>query len=325
MLIGDYNAGSSSWWSGDITTRVGKELEALTSTAGYSQLIDKPTNFFNGGSSCIDLIFCNKPEFVTEYGIDYSLFHTCHHHIIFAKISSKIFLPPDYEGEVWDYKKANIDSIEKSISLFNWERAFNNLSVSEKVNVLSSTLVNIFHNNIPNKIVKCSYKDPPWITKLIKSKLRYKAKLKTKFYKKGLDPIVFDKLMDVSRESSDLILNSKMSYIKNKINILNDKKTDSKVYWTILNYFLNNIKISSIPPIFANGKTISNVADKANLFNEFFASQCTPWENSSTLLPFSMKNDKRLNTINFNDDDIISIIKSLYSTKLMVLIIFPFV
>ena len=259
MLIGDFNARSSSWWSGDMTTRVGKELEALTSTAGYSQLIDKPAHFFNGGSSYIDLIFCNKPEFVTEYGIDYSLFHTCHHNIIFAKISSKISLPPDYEGEVWDYKKANIDSIQKSISLFNWEIAFN-----EKVNVLSSTLVNIFHNYIPNKTVKCSYKDPPWITKLIKPKLRYKAKLTTKFYKKGQDPIVFDKLMDVSRESSDLILNSKMSYIKNKINILNDKKTDSKVYWTILNYFLNNIKISSISSIFANGKTISNVADKAD-------------------------------------------------------------
>ena len=121
--------------------------------------------------------------------------------------------------------------------------------------------------------------------------------------------------MDVSRECSDLILNSKMSYIKNKTNILNDKKTDPKFYWTILNYFLNNIKISSIPPIFANGKSISNVADKANLFNDFFASQCTPLENSSTLPPFSMKTDKRLNTINFNGDDIISIIKSLDSKK----------
>ena len=118
--------------------------------------------------------------------------------------------------------------------------------------------------------------------------------------------------MDVSRECSYLILNSKMSYIKNKINILNDKKTDPKVYWTILNYFLSNIKISSIPPIFANGKTISNVADKAN---DFFASQCTPLENSSTLPPFSLKTDKRLNTINFNGDDIISIIKSLDSKK----------
>ena len=140
----------------DITTRVGRELEALTSASGYSQLIDKPTHFFNGGSSCIDLIFCNKPEFVLEYGIDHSLFQTCHHNIIFAKTSAKFALPPDYDREVWDYKKANIDGMQKSISLFNWERAFNNLSVNETVDILNSTLLNIFRNYIPNKIIKCS-------------------------------------------------------------------------------------------------------------------------------------------------------------------------
>ena len=109
-------------WIWVIQSKSKFNLEALTSKAGYSQLIDTPTHFFNGGSSCIDLIFCNKPEFVIEYGIDHSLFHTCHHNIIFAKISAKIALPPDYEWEVWDHKKANIDSIQKSISFFNWKR-----------------------------------------------------------------------------------------------------------------------------------------------------------------------------------------------------------
>ena len=315
MLIGDFNARSSSWWSEDITTRVGRELEALTSTSEYSQLIDKPTHFFNGGSSCIDLIFCNKPEFVLEYGIDHSLFQTCHHNIIFAKISAKFALPPDYEREVWDYKKANIDGIQKSISLFNWERAFNNLSVNEKVDMLNSNLLNIFCNYIPDKTVKCSYKDPPWITKLIKSKLKHKSKLTTKYYEKGHDPIVFDKLMNVSRECTEFILNSKMNYIKNKSNIPNDKKVDPKVYWTVLNYFLNNIKVPSIPPIFSNGKTITNIVDKANLFDDFFASQCTPLDNTSTLPPFLMKTNKSINSINFNGDDIISIIKTLDSKK----------
>ena len=39
-----------------------------------------------------------------------------------------------------------------------------------------------------------------------------------------------------------------MGYIQKKSNALNDKNTDPKVYWTILNNFLNNIKIPSIPP-----------------------------------------------------------------------------
>ena len=88
-----------------------------------------------------------------------------------------------------------------------------------------------------------------------------------------------------------------MGYIQKKSNALNDKNTDPKVYWTILNNFLNNIKIPSITPILASGKTIRKIVEKAKLFNNFFPSQCTPLENTSKLPPLLMKTDKRLNTI----------------------------
>ena len=39
-----------------------------------------------------------------------------------------------------------------------------------------------------------------------------------------------------------------MGYI-NRSNILSDKRTDPEIYWTILNNFLNNIKISPVPLI----------------------------------------------------------------------------
>ena len=78
---------------GDVNSNAGKELESLTSTAGCTQLIDKPTHFFSDGSSCIDLIFCNNPEIVSECGTDHPLFQTCHHNLIFAKISANVSLP----------------------------------------------------------------------------------------------------------------------------------------------------------------------------------------------------------------------------------------
>ena len=49
-----------------------------------------------------------------------------------------------------------------------------------------------------------------------------------------------------------------MGYIQKKSNALNDKNTDSKVYSTVLNNILHNIKIPSIPPILAPGKTITD-------------------------------------------------------------------
>ena len=78
---------------------------------------------------------------------------------------------------------------------------------------------------------------------------------------------------------------------------------------------MHNIKIPSIPPILASGETITNIVEKANLFNNFFTSQCTPLENTSKLPPLLMKTDKWLNTISFKDSDITSIKKSLKPTK----------
>ena len=106
-----------------------------------------------------------------------------------------------------------------------------------------------------------------------------------------------------------------MGYIQIKRNALNDKNTDPKVYWTVLNNILHNVKIPSIYPILASGKTITNIVEKANLFNNFFASQCTPLQNTSKFPPLLMKTDKGLNTISFKDSDITSIIKSLKLTK----------
>ena len=63
VLTGDFSSRFSQWFLGDINTRVVKELDFLTSTTGYTQFIDKSINLFNGVSSCIHLIFCNKRDF----------------------------------------------------------------------------------------------------------------------------------------------------------------------------------------------------------------------------------------------------------------------
>ena len=64
VVVGDFNTRCRDRWVGDVNSNAGKELVSLTTTAGYTQLIDKLTPFFIGRSSCIDLIFCNKPAIV---------------------------------------------------------------------------------------------------------------------------------------------------------------------------------------------------------------------------------------------------------------------
>ena len=64
---------------------------------------------------------------------------------------------------------------------------------------------------------------------------------------------------------TNLIRNAEINYIQRKNNFLNDKLT--KIYRAVLNNFLNNIKIPSVPPILILGETITSIVEEANVFN----------------------------------------------------------
>ena len=48
----------------------GLELDSLTSSAGYHQIIDKPMHVINNFMSCIDLIFCTNQSAILNHGVD---------------------------------------------------------------------------------------------------------------------------------------------------------------------------------------------------------------------------------------------------------------
>ena len=64
-----------------------------------------------------------------------------------------------------------------------------------------------------------------------------------------------------------------------------------------------------------SGETITNIVKKANIFNEFFASQCAFLENSRKFPSLLMNTDKRLNPVSIKKDDITSILNWLNPTK----------
>ena len=110
-------------------------------------------------------------------------------------------------------------------------------------------------------------------------------------------------------------MKAKNDYTQRMTNKLNDPKAAPKTYWSILNRFLYNKKIPVIPPLLVNGKFVLNFCTKANLFNDFFASICTPINNGSTLPPFAYKTNFKINSFRINHNDISLIIKNLDSNK----------
>ena len=45
----------------------------------------------------------------------------------------------NYSGEAWEYKSGNAEGIQKSVSLSNWQIAFENISINEKDGLLNKS------------------------------------------------------------------------------------------------------------------------------------------------------------------------------------------
>ena len=107
-----------------------------------------------------------------------------------------------------------------------------------------------------------------------------------------------------------------MNYYENISLQLSDKSLNPKKYWYLLKTLLNGRKIPWIPPLCHNNKFISEIKAKCELFNSYFAEQCTPLvENSQLSTRFTTYTDSVLTSIDFSVEQVSNIIKKLDPNK----------
>ena len=315
LLLGDFNARNSDWWDKDISNTHGLQLSDLMLQNGMHQIIDEPTHILPNSSSCIDLIFSSVPGYISEHGVLPSLFPTCHHQLVFAKIDFKIFFPPPYQRRIWDYPKADVESIKRAVNLIDWDLKFASLDVNERVEFLTNSIVNICSNFIPNRIITVRNKDAPWITPEIKAVLRMKTRVYRRYVKKGRTLHDLHELNLLRSRSKQLINEAKERYEKKLTASLSTAGTGSKRYWSIINRLLNKRKIPQIPPLRVNNEVISDTLKKADLFNKYFAEKCTVVNTDSVLPCQRILTDTTIGNVHFDDQKIITIIRTLNVDK----------
>ena len=153
VALGDFNVKASNWCKADTSSLEGSMINTITSSYGWNQFIQEPTQILNLSSSCADLIFTLQPNLVMQSGICSSLHSNCHQQIVFAKFNLSVFYPPFYERTVWYYERANTELIRRSIDHFGWLRALSDVSVDEKVSFFTKMMLNIIQNFIPHETI----------------------------------------------------------------------------------------------------------------------------------------------------------------------------
>ena len=254
MITGDFDCRNSNWYLGDPVTPQGTPVEALTSFYCWNQLIKTSTHLLQNSATRIDLVFTNQPHLVMEGCVSSSLVSTCHHEIILAKLNLKVEYPPFYERVFWDSSSPGKVSINWAINAIDWEKLFPNKPVESRVSEVNNLLLNIYSNYIPNKIVLCEDKDPPWLANWIRAVIKMKNDAYKEYIRSSMRHNYYVRLENLTTELSNLIRYSKTEY-------------HSELAAKLL----------------INNEFISNFKTKANYFNRLFIQQCTAISTDSSI------------------------------------------
>ena len=147
---------------------------------------------------------------------------------------------------------------------FPWRQHLNtNTNPNWQVKTFTDTYLNIMSNFIPNETKRFVPRDPPWITKPLKTMLNRKNRLFKNYKKHGYK--AEDKVrLDVLRtECQQAVETSKFSYLMNLVNKANNSNTSQKSFWKIINRVMNKCRAPNIPPLLVNNLFILNCREKA--------------------------------------------------------------
>ena len=144
-------------------------------------------------------------------------------------------------------------------------------------------------NFIPHETVTCNDRDPPWINSKIKGLIQEKNIAKKCYFQNNKDIQLFRRFQYIQNLLTATTELSKEKFYSRISNKLMDPTTSRKAYWSILKTYLNNKKIPCISPVYHNNNYIIDFKEKTQIFNNFFAKQCTLVENTSKLPTDSFK------------------------------------
>ena len=115
----------------------------------------------------------------------------------------------------------------------------------------------------------------PWITPEIKTAIKRKHRVYSKYVKRGRRLDEWENVRVIRNDTSKMITAAKDNYFASLGRKLSNPNIGLKKYWSTLNRIINKKNVSDIPPLIENGIFVTNFQEKANIFNNHFVQQCS--------------------------------------------------
>lgn len=177
----------------------------------------------------------------------------------------------------------------------------------------------MFRNYCPLKAIICNDKDPLWLMDRIKTLIGEKSALYKSFPKNNKFKFMFNCLAFLSHKIEEMIIWSKEKYYSILGLRLNNPRAHCKIYWSLLKTLVNGRRVPLIPPIQIGDKFVTRFTGKAEVFNDYFAKQCSVIDNNGQIPDCNdFCTNERLNKNKFVNANMSKILKNLDITEMIV-------
>ena len=310
VLLGDFNDRCTNWTSDHRDSELGLKLVNLFESYSLSQLINAPTR----GDNLLDLLATDAPAYFTnvdildEIGLDHKIIH-----------GSMSIVRPQHKQmsrRIWRYDRGNYDFFNDILLAMNWDDFFSSTNDINLIVQNMTKLLNIIADDcIPHNDIHVRARDKPGMTVAIRGLFRQCKRLHKKWKRTG-DAVHHEQFRNKRREAKSAFRASRDKFYNNTASKLTDPNTSAKTFWKITKLVYGTKRVQSIPHLIVGDRLITETAEKAEVFNQYFTEQCKLDPTQNDPLPdFTLLTDNKIETIILTSVEIFNILKHLNVSK----------
>ena len=310
ILTGDFNADIGA------NETEGKILDRFLAKHNLFQHVDKPTRTdpVSGRKSILDLIITNHRATVLSTAVSDRL-HLNDHNTISALLQFKLPKQKAYTRRMWDYAKADFNSLRASLAIANWDACFQTDSIDQAVENWNAILMDAAYTHIPNKMVTVRPNDHPWF----KGNLRRLKRDKNRKHREYLRSGSQEALDDYRKARNTYFIDIRKAQFEYEGTRYQSLATEAgscpKKWWRLAKEMLGMSQTSQIPAILVDDTVVTDDKEKAEAFNKTYLESATLDDDGKEPPPVPEVGHNLLSELQITHDDVNKALLSLKPDK----------
>ena len=264
-------------------------------------------------SSLLDLIITDSPGYIINTEVNEPLGDPYH-----CRISCSVKVdykkPSAFPRTIWKYNLADYQKLNDELIEAPWATMNIFPEIDDAAHYFETLFLNICKTHIPVKNITVRPKDKPWITNNLKRLFRKRGRAYN-FFKKHQSDESLQNYRTIKQQVIQAKNEAKHSYYLKLSNKLTNPATGPKEYWHLTKELCGTKVKTGIPPLIKDDVVYPSPESKCKLFNEHFSEKSKLPPNTPPLPEFQYLTDSRLNFMQFNESDVLKVLKNLNTAK----------